>query len=82
MAKKGILTENQHRLLKFLIKNFGDDDGRVFCFDVQSDGITKLPPKKATSRLNFNELIFQNALISFEEKFERIETHAEPNSRN
>jgi hypothetical protein len=38
-------NENQHWVRKFLIKNFADAGGRVFCLNIQTDEITKPPPK-------------------------------------
>jgi hypothetical protein len=46
--------ENQHWVPKLLLKNFADD-GRVYCLDIQTDKITKRPPKYAASERGFNE---------------------------
>ncbi len=32
--------QNQHWVPKFLIKNFADHDGRVFCLEVHTDRVT------------------------------------------
>jgi hypothetical protein len=72
------LNENQHWVPKFLVKNFADKDGRVFCLDVQTDQVTKRPPKYVASDSAFNEFSVDGEVISYEEKLERIETAAAP----
>ena len=42
--------ENQHWVPKFLVKNFADRDGRVFCLDIHTDQMTKPPPRQAANR--------------------------------
>ena len=37
-------NENQHLVPKFLVKNFVDRHGRVFCLDIHTDQTTKPPP--------------------------------------
>lgn len=66
--------ENQHYVPKFLVKQFADTDGRVFCLNIETDEITKLPPKKAASDIGFNEFVIDGRKVSFEERFEKIET--------
>ena len=71
-------NENQHWIPKFLVKNFGDADGRVYCLNVQSDTVTKPPPKYAASRVGFNDFQINGEAISFEDELEKIETQAAP----
>ena len=59
---------------KFLLKNFADADGRVFRLNVADDQVTKLSPKRAASRPNFNVLLADGNPKSFESQFERLET--------
>ena len=70
--------ENQHWTPKFLLKNFADQDGRVYRLNVADDKVTKPPPKLAASRPNFNELLVAGNPKSFEQDFERLETVAAP----
>ncbi|HZL59177.1 MAG TPA: DUF4238 domain-containing protein [Stellaceae bacterium] len=63
---------------KFLIRNFADADGRVFCLDIHTDKISKLPPKRAASGIDFNEFLIDGETISFENDLEKIETQAAP----
>jgi hypothetical protein len=70
--------ENQHWVPKFLIKNFVAADGRVFCLNVQTDEITKLPPKRAASSIGFNDFLMGGETVSFEDHLEKIETSAAP----
>jgi uncharacterized protein DUF4238 len=70
--------ENQHWVPKLLLKNFADDDGRVYCLDIHSDEIMKRPPKYAASERGFNEFEIDGKLVSFEDKLEKIETKAAP----
>jgi hypothetical protein len=70
--------ENQHWVPKFLVKNFADRDGRVFCFDIHTDQITKPPPRQAASEKAFNDFEVDGETISFENRLETIETHAAP----
>ena len=71
-------NENQHWIPKFLVKNFTDIDGRVYCLNIQNDSVTKPPPKYAASRAGFNEFQINGEMISFEDKLEKIETQAAP----
>jgi hypothetical protein len=71
-------NENQHWVPKFLLKNFVDADGRVFCLNVQTDEITKPPPRLAASTAGFNDFLFDGEAVSFEDQLERIETAAAP----
>jgi hypothetical protein len=70
--------QNQHWLPKFLIKQFADADGRVYCLDIQTDEVTKPPPKYAASEIGFNEFEIDGELVSFEDRLEKIETKAAP----
>jgi hypothetical protein len=70
--------ENQHWVPKFLIRNFVDRDGRVFCLDIHTDRVTKPPPKKAASELGFNDFALDGEVLSFEDKLGKIETKAAP----
>lgn len=70
--------QNQHYIPKFLLRNFVDSDGRVFCLNTQTDIVTKPPPKKAGSRSGFNEFMVRGQLVSFEDRFQKIETKAAP----
>lgn len=70
--------QNQHYVPKFLLKNFVDSDGKVFCLNKKTDQITKRPPKYAGSRINFNEFIVAGEAVSFEERFQKVETRAAP----
>jgi Protein of unknown function (DUF4238) len=70
--------ENQHWVPKFLIKNFADNDGRVYCLDIHTDKITKRPPKRVASEPGFNDFQIAGAAVSFEDRLENIETKAAP----
>jgi hypothetical protein len=71
-------NENQHWVPQFLIRQFADEDGRVFRFDIQTDKITKPPPKYAASEAGFNEFEIDGQFISFEDHLGRVETRAAP----
>jgi hypothetical protein len=71
-------SENQHWVPRFLIRNFADTDGRVFCLNVQTDEVTKPPPKHAASGVGFNDFVMNGGAVSFEDDLERIETAAAP----
>jgi hypothetical protein len=71
-------NENQHWVPKFLVKNFADVDGRVFCLNIHTDEITKPPPRRAASRVGFNEFLIDGETVSFENQLEKIETLAAP----
>jgi hypothetical protein len=71
-------NENQHWVPKFLIRNFADTDGRVFRLDIQTDVITKPPPKHAAAAIAFNEFGIDGRSISFEAELTKIETRAAP----
>ncbi len=70
--------ENHHWVPKFLVKNFADTDGRVFCLNVQTDKNTKLPPRHAASSARFNDFLIEGATVSYEDQLERIETAVAP----
>jgi len=70
--------ENQHWVPKFLIKNFADGDGRVFCLDIHTDRVTKPPPGQAASEKGFNDFQVEGEAVSFEDRLEKIETLAAP----
>jgi hypothetical protein len=40
MRPSTMSDENQHWVPKFLIKNFADSDGQVFCLDIHTDWVT------------------------------------------
>lgn len=71
-------NENQHWIPKFLVRNFSDIDGRVYCLNIQADTVTKPPPKYAASRVGFNDFEIEGEIISFEDELEKIETQAAP----
>jgi hypothetical protein len=71
-------NENQHWVPKFLIKNFADVGGRVCCLNIQTDEITKPPPKHVASSVSFNEFLMDGMKVSFENELEKIETLAAP----
>lgn len=70
-------AENQHWVPKLLLKNFAES-GRIYCFDIHSGEVTKPPPKFAACEPGFNEFEIDGKRISFEDKFEKIETKAAP----
>lgn len=76
MANRALDVENQHWIPRFLLKNFADVDGRLFQFSVSDDKITKPPPKFAAARPNFNLGIRRGEPVSFEGRFQKIETAA------
>lgn len=69
--------ENQHFVPKLLLKNFADA-GRVYCLNIHSDEVRKRAPRLEASEPGFNEFEVDGKPISFEDKFERIETSAAP----
>jgi Protein of unknown function (DUF4238) len=71
-------NQNQHWIPKFLVKNFTDADGRVYCLNIQTDTVTKPPPKYAACRVGFNDFQIDGETISFEDELEKIETQAAP----
>jgi hypothetical protein len=71
-------NENQHWVPQFLIRNFTDADGRVFCLDILTEEIRKLPPKRVASGIGFNEFLIDGKTVSFEDDLEKIETQAAP----
>jgi hypothetical protein len=70
--------ENQHWVPKFLIKNFANRDGRVFCLDIHTDQVTKPPPRLVASEKGFNDFQIEGEAVSFEDRLEKIETQAAP----
>ena len=78
MGMPRMSNENQHWVPKFLIKNFTDAGGRVFRLNIQTNEITKPPPKHAASSVGFNEFLMDGRTVSFEDKLEKIETLAAP----
>jgi Protein of unknown function (DUF4238) len=70
--------QNQHWVPKLLLKKFADTDGRVYRFDIQTDELTKPPPKLAASAPGFNDHEIEGEIVSFEKRFEKIETRAAP----
>ena len=63
--------DNQHWVPKFLIKNFADVDGRVFCLNIQTDEVTKPPPKYAASDVGFNDFHVNGQAVSYEDHLEK-----------
>jgi len=63
---------------KFLVKNFADRDGPAFCLDIHTDQITKPSSRQAASEKGFNDFEVDGETISFEDRLEKIETHAAP----
>ena len=70
--------ENQHWVPKLLLKNFADDDGRVYCLDIHSDEVKKPPPKHAASERGFNDFAIDGKAVSFERSLGKVETKAAP----
>jgi hypothetical protein len=70
--------ENQHWVPKLLLTRFADTDGRVYRLDIQTDQVSKPPPRKAASSPAFNEFEIDGEKVSFETGLERIETKAAP----
>jgi Protein of unknown function (DUF4238) len=70
--------ENQHWVPKLLLKRFADADGRVYRLDVQTDHVSKPPPRKAASGPGFNDFQIEDEIVSFEGRLEKIETKAAP----
>lgn len=70
--------ENQHWVPKLLLRAFADIDGRVFRLDIQTDKVSKPPPKNAASSRGFNDFQIEGEPVSFESKLEKIETKAAP----
>jgi len=68
-----VANDNQHYVPKFLIKKFSDTDGRVFCLNIQTNEITKPPPKQAASDIDFYEFA-----AGFDDILKEIETASAP----
>ncbi len=77
MASK-MSDENQHWVSKFLVKNFADEDGRVYSMDIHTGEIRKPPPKHAAASAGFNEFLINGQEVSFEDHLEALETPAAP----
>lgn len=71
-------NDNHHWVPKLIIKNFVDTDGRVFRLNVQTDEVTKPPPKYAASKIGFNDFVVHGQTVSYEDRLEKIETAAAP----
>ncbi len=76
MIDPALEVENQHWVPRFLLRNFADVDGLIFRLDVSDDSITKPPPKFAAARPSFNMLMHRDEPVSFETRFQKIETAA------
>lgn len=76
MTRGSYDVEVQHWVPRFLLKNFADSDGRVYRFDIADDSLSKPPPKYAAARPNFNLLMVGGEPVSFEARFQKIETAA------
>src|SRR5690242_955941 len=74
--RRQMADENQHWVPQFLIRQFADEDGRVFRFDIQTEKVTKPPPKHAASDKGFNEFEINGKSVSFEDHLEKVETRA------
>lgn len=68
--------QNQHYVPKFLLRNFVDTDGRVYCLNKKTDKITKPPPKFAAAHNNFNDFLIGEKVRSFEDRLQKIESKA------
>jgi hypothetical protein len=68
--------ENQHWVPKLLLRKFADTDGRVFRLDIQTDKVTKPPPRNTASSPGFNNFEIEGQIVSFEERLEKVETKA------
>ena len=55
-----------------------DTDGRVFRLNIQTDEVTKPPPKYAASKIGFNDFVVHGQTVSYEDRLEKIETAAAP----
>lgn len=71
------MTENQHWVPKFLIKQFVHK-GRVYRLDIHTDEVSWPPPKFAASEEGFNDFIIDGETVSFEDRLEKIETATAP----
>jgi len=60
------------------LKNFADDDGRIYYLDIHRNVIGKRPPKQLASEPGFNDFEIDGQPISFEDLFEKVETKAAP----
>ena len=69
-------NDTHHWVPKFLVKNFADNDGRMFHLNIQTDEVTKPPPKYAASEIGFNDFAINGQTVSYEDGLERIETAA------
>ncbi|HEY8332892.1 MAG TPA: DUF4238 domain-containing protein [Tardiphaga sp.] len=70
--------ENQHWVPKLLLKPFADSDGRIYRLDIQTDHVSKPPPRNAASAPGFNNFQIEGEIVSFERKLEKVETKAAP----
>ena len=50
----------------------------MFCLDIHTEEVTKLPPKLTASEHGFNDFFIDGKAVSFEDKLEKIETLAAP----
>lgn len=73
-----MMGENQHWVPRLLLKRFADADGRVYRLDIQTDQVSKPPPRKAASSPGFNDFQIEGEFVSFEARLEKIETKAAP----
>jgi hypothetical protein len=70
--------ENQHWLAKFHLRYFVGSDRRLYCMNVQTDEVSRLPPKYAASGGGYNDFVIDGQVVSFEDQLEKIETAAAP----
>ena len=71
-------NDNHHWVPKLIIRKFVDTDGRVFRLNIQTDEVTKPPPKYAASKVGFNDFVVNGQTVSYEDRLEKIETAAAP----
>lgn len=69
-------NENHHWVPKLLLKKFADSDGRVFRLDLHTDRVSKPSPRKTCSSPAFYDFHIEGQTVSFEERFEKVETKA------
>jgi len=73
--------ENQHYVPKFLLKRFKDTDGQVYCLDIKTKSVTKLPPKKAASEDGFYEFPVGGEILTLEDRLQKLENVAARGAR-